>query len=50
MDPAKNKVRTLNFRRKNFQLCKEILDKTPWEALLRDKGIEQNGNSLRMPF
>jgi len=32
---AKSRVRTLNFRRANFQLFKELLDEIPWEAFFR---------------
>ena len=38
----KSRVRTLNFRRANFQLVKELVDGTPWETALRDKGAEQS--------
>jgi len=38
---AKNKVRTLNFRKANFQLFKELVNRTPWESALRDKEAEQ---------
>jgi len=34
-------VRTLNSRA-NFRLFKELLDEIPWEAVLRDKGVEQS--------
>ena len=35
-------VRTLNFRRSNFRLFKELLDEISWENVLRDKGVEQS--------
>ncbi|KFP11766.1 hypothetical protein Z169_02376, partial [Egretta garzetta] len=35
-------VRTLNFRKANFQLLKEIVRRTPWETVLRDRGAEQS--------
>jgi len=38
---AKSGVRTLNFRRANFRLFKELLDEIPWETVLRDKGMKQ---------
>ena len=38
----KSKVRTLNFRKANFQLFKEFISRTPWETALRDKGAEQS--------
>jgi len=31
-------VRTLNFRKANFQLFKELVNRTPWETILRDRG------------
>ncbi|KFR00437.1 hypothetical protein N306_00145, partial [Opisthocomus hoazin] len=37
----KSKVRTLNFRKANFQLFKELVSRTPWETVLRDKGADQ---------
>ncbi|KFP48026.1 hypothetical protein N323_07381, partial [Cathartes aura] len=37
MGQAKSKVRTLNFRKANFQLFKELVNRTPWETALRDK-------------
>ena len=36
------KVKTLNFRRANFQLFKELMDGTPRETALRGKGAEQS--------
>ena len=39
MGLAKNKVSTLNIRRVNFNLFKELLDEIPWKAVLRDKAI-----------
>ena len=35
-------VRTLNFRRSNFRLFKELLDEISWEAFLRDKRVKQS--------
>ncbi|KFZ45983.1 hypothetical protein N321_04792, partial [Antrostomus carolinensis] len=42
MGLAKGRVRTLNFRRVNFQLFKELLDGILWETVLRDIGTEQS--------
>ncbi|PKU32580.1 nedd4-binding protein 2-like 2 [Limosa lapponica baueri] len=39
-------VRKLNFRKANFQLFKELVNRTPWETVLRDQGGEA-GRSLR---
>ncbi|KFQ28626.1 hypothetical protein N331_01707, partial [Merops nubicus] len=30
----------LNFKKANLQLIKELVSKTPWEIVLRDKGVE----------
>jgi len=38
---AKSEVRTLNFRRENFQLFKELVNRTSWESARRSKGAEQ---------
>ena len=42
MGQAKSKVRTLNFRKANFQLFKESVSRTPWEMVFRDKDAEQS--------
>ncbi|KAM9168311.1 very low-density lipoprotein receptor-like [Mergus octosetaceus] len=42
MGLAKSKVRTLNFRRANFQLFKELVDEIPWDTVLRDRGSDQS--------
>ncbi|KFQ18254.1 hypothetical protein N331_11172, partial [Merops nubicus] len=34
-------VKPLNFKKVNLQLFKELISKTPWEIVLRDKGLEQ---------
>ena len=41
MGQVKSRARTLDFRRANFQLFKELVDEPPWETVLRDKGAEQ---------
>ena len=38
----KSIVGTLNLRKANFQLFKGVVDGTPWETALRDKGIEDS--------
>jgi len=35
---AKSKVSTLNFRKANLQLFKELVNESPWETALRDMG------------
>ena len=42
MGQTKSKVRTLNFKKYNFQLFKELVYRTPWETALRDKETEQS--------
>ncbi|XP_074436717.1 interferon gamma receptor 1 isoform X2 [Larus michahellis] len=42
MGQAKSKVRTLNFRKANFQLFKESVKRTPWETALWGKRAEQS--------
>ena len=39
---AKGNVKTLNFRKAKFQLFKKLVNRTPWETALRDKGEEQS--------
>ena len=39
---AKNRARTLCFRRANFLLLKELLSGIPWETVLKGMGTEQS--------
>ena len=39
---AKNRARTLCFRRANFLLLKELPSEIPWEAVLMGTGAEQS--------
>ena len=50
MGQAKSTVRTLNFRKAKFQLFKELVNRTPWEAALRDKGAEQSWQIFKDAF
>ncbi|KAK4811070.1 hypothetical protein QYF61_016356 [Mycteria americana] len=50
MGQAKSKVRTLNFRKANFQPFKELVNGTPWETALRDKGAEQSWQIFKDDF
>ncbi|KAK4817941.1 hypothetical protein QYF61_002785 [Mycteria americana] len=50
MGQVKSKVRTLNFRKANFQLFKEVVNRTPWETALRDKGAEQSWRIFKDAF
>jgi len=42
MGQVKNTVRTLNFRKANFQLFNELMDDISWETAVRDKGAEES--------
>ena len=48
--PAKSKVRTLNFRRAHLRLFKGLLGEILWEAVLRDKGVEQSWQLFKDSF
>jgi len=48
MGKARSIVRNLNFRKANFQLLKELVRRTTWEATLRDRDQNRAGRSLRM--
>ncbi|KFQ71317.1 hypothetical protein N335_05210, partial [Phaethon lepturus] len=50
MGQAKSKVRTLNFREANIQLFRELVNRTPWETALRDKGAEQSWQIFKDAF
>ncbi|KFR09813.1 hypothetical protein N306_03128, partial [Opisthocomus hoazin] len=50
MGIMKSIVRTLNFRRANFQLFKEIVRRTPGEPILRDRGTEQSWQVFKDVF
>lgn len=39
---AKSGVRTLKFKRLNFAWFKELFNEISWEAVLKDKGVEQS--------
>jgi len=41
MEKARGIVNALNFRKAKFQLCKELVSRTPWESVLRVRGAEQ---------
>ncbi|KFR04113.1 hypothetical protein Y956_00814, partial [Nipponia nippon] len=47
---AKSKVRTLNFRKVNFQRFKHLVDEIPWEIVLKDKGTEQSWQLFKDTF
>jgi len=43
-------VRTLNFRKAKFQLFKELVNRTPWETVLRDRGAELSSQIFKDAF
>jgi len=50
MGKKRSIVRTLNFRKANFQLLKELVSRTPWETALRDRGAEQSWQIFKDAF
>jgi len=47
---VRSKVRTLNFMKANCQLFKELVSRTPWETILRDKDAEQSWQIFKDAF
>lgn len=47
---VKTKVRTLTFRKPELQSFKELVNKTPWETALREKGAEQSWQIFTITF
>jgi len=43
-------VRTLNFRKADFQIVKELVSRTPWETVLRDRGAERSWQIFKDAF
>ncbi|KFM11756.1 hypothetical protein AS27_15251, partial [Aptenodytes forsteri] len=43
-------VRTLNFRKANFQLLKELVNRNHWKTALRDEGAEQSWQIFQDTF
>ena len=50
MGKTRSIVRTLNFRKANFQLFKELVNRTPWETVLSDTGAEQSWQIFKDAF
>jgi len=50
MGKVRSIVRTLNFRKAKFQLFKELVSRTPWEMVLRDRGPEQTWQIFKDVF
>ena len=48
MGKERSIVRTLIFRKAKFQLFKELVNRTPWKTVLRDREQKRGGRSLRM--
>ena len=47
---SKSKIMVLNFRKANFQLFRELVNKTPWETVLIGKGAEQSWQIFKKAF
>jgi len=45
---AKSKIRKLNFRKAIFQVFSELVNKIPWESVLKHKGAEQSWQKLSL--
>ncbi|KFQ81143.1 hypothetical protein N335_03187, partial [Phaethon lepturus] len=50
MGQAKSKVRTLNFGKAKSQLFRDLVNRSPWETALRDKGAEQSWQIFKDTF
>jgi len=50
MGKARSIVRTLNFRKANFQFFKDLVSRTPWERVLRDRGAEHSWQNFKHAF
>jgi len=50
MGKARSIVRTLNFRKANFQLFKELVSRIPWEMVLRDSGAQKSWQIFKDAF
>jgi len=50
MGKVRSIVKTLNFRKVNFQLFMELVSRMPWEMVLRDRGAEQSWQIFKDAF
>jgi len=50
MQKSRSVVRTLNFRKANFQLFKKLVSRTPWETVLRNRGPKQSWQVFKDTF
>lgn len=50
MGQAKENFRTLNFRKENSQVFKELVSRTSWETALRNIGEEQSLQTFKDTF
>jgi len=46
----KSKIRTLNFRKDEFQFFRKLGSQTPWETVLMGKGAEQSWQIFKEAF
>jgi len=47
---AKSKIRMLNFREANFQLFRESANRSPWQLVFKDQGVEQSWQIFKEAF
>ena len=50
MTQAKSKIRTLNFRKADFQLFRKLINRTSWKNVLMGKGAEQSWHIFKEAF
>jgi len=50
MEIVRSIVRTVNFRKAIFHLFKELVNRSPWETALGDKGAEQSWQMFKDTF
>ena len=50
MRREKGRNRMLNFRKADFQLFRELVNKIPWETVLTGKGAEQSWQIFKEAF
>lgn len=41
MNQARSIAKNMIFKKANFQLFRNLINRTPWETVLRDEGAEQ---------
>jgi len=50
MGKVRSIVRAVNLRKANFKLFKELVNRTSWETVLRDRGAEESWQFFRDAF